>query len=221
MPAMRIVIAGAGRVGGDLANALADAGHDVTVLDMSADALDELGSTFNGIAHRGIAYDVGDLEEAGISLADVFVAVTDSDNANLMAVEVAKKVFEVPRTVARLDDPAREEAYRALDVEYVAGAKLVSRVIYESVVDPEFRFHTTFEDGDVEIVEFVLGDGAEGGLVSDIEMDGQLRVAALRRGDEVVVPDGPFALAAGDRIVASAKRGARAKVARFLDPTQA
>jgi trk system potassium uptake protein TrkA len=218
---MRIVIAGAGRVGGDLANALADAGHDVTVLDMSAEALDKLGSTFDGTSHRGIAYDVGDLAEAGIRSADVFVAVTDSDNANLMAVEVAKKVFDVPRSVARLDDPAREEAYRALDVEYVAGAKLVSRVIYESVIDPEFRFHTTFEDGDIEIVEFVLGSAAEGSVVADLEVDGQLRVAALRRGEDVMVPDGSFALAVGDRVVASAKRGARSKVARFLAPTRA
>lgn len=216
---MRIVIAGAGRVGGDLANTLADAGHDVTVLDMSVEALDELGSTFSGTAQRGIAYDVGDLEEAGIRDADVFVAVTNSDNANLMAVEVAKKVFEVPRSVARLDDPAREDAYRALDVEYVAGAKLVARVIYESIIDPEFRFHTTFEEGDVEIVEFVLGVAAEGSGIADLEVDGQLRVAAVRRGEDVVIPDGSFALEVGDRVVAAARQGARSRVAKYLAPS--
>lgn len=217
---MRILIAGAGRVGGDLANALADDGHDVTVLDKSAKALEVLGSTFNGTSQKGIAYDVGDLEEAGIQVADVFVAVTDSDNANLMAVEVAKRVFAVPRAVARLDDPTREEAYRALDVEYVAGAKLVARVIYEGIVDPEFRFHTTFEEGNVEIVEFILGTGAEGAAVADLEIAGRLRVAALRRGEEVVIPDGLFPLAIGDRVVAAAKRGTRSKLLEYLAPPQ-
>ena len=105
---MRIVIAGSGRVGGDLAHELADHGHDVSVVDHSKTALEELGTTFNGSVHLGLAYVVGVLKEAGIEYADAFVAVTDSDNANLMAVQLAKAVFMVPKTIARLDDPSRE-----------------------------------------------------------------------------------------------------------------
>src|SRR5680860_413658 len=114
---VRIVIAGCGRVGSDLAVTLSEEGHDVSVIDNTPGVFDRLGSTFNGTTHEGLGYDVRALREAGIELADAFVAATDSDNANAMAVQVAKRVFDVPKTIARLDDPAREEAYRALDVQ--------------------------------------------------------------------------------------------------------
>jgi hypothetical protein len=93
------------------------------------------------------------LVEADIDFAEAFVAVTPNDNTNLMAAQVAKEVFGVPRTIARLDDPARADAYRALDVDYVAGAHLISRVIQEQIVQAEFNYHVTFSSGDVEIVE--------------------------------------------------------------------
>jgi len=150
---MRIVIAGSGRVGGDLAHSFADRGHDVSVVDVDKSALELLGTTFNGSVHHGLAYDVETLREAGIEYADAFIAVTNSDNANLMSVQLAKQVFMVPTTIARLDDPFREPAYQELDIDYVPASRLVSRVMFEKVVEKEFDFHLTFETGEVEIVE--------------------------------------------------------------------
>ena len=125
------MIAGCGRVGGDLARRLADAGHDVSVIDDRPGVFKQLGSTFNGTMHEGLGYDVRVLREAGIEFADAFVAVTNQDNANVMAVQVAKQVFGVPRTIARLDDPMRADSYQALDIEYVAGARLTASVIQD------------------------------------------------------------------------------------------
>ena len=104
---MRIVIAGCGRVGSDLAIGLAEDGHDVSVVDHRDGVFRDLGTTFNGTTHHGVAYDIEVLREAGIEFADSFVAVTNSDNANLMSVQIAKQVFGVPHTIARLDDPAQ------------------------------------------------------------------------------------------------------------------
>ena len=158
---MRIVIAGCGRVGSDLA--CGSPGGPRCLRHRQRDGVfRRLGNTFNGTTHDGYAYDIRVLREAGIEFADAFVAVTDSDNANLMSVQIAKQVFGVARTVARLDDPARADAYRALDVHYVAGAKLASDVIREDILAEDFRYHITFSNGKVEIVDMVIGERGAG-----------------------------------------------------------
>lgn len=213
---MRIVIAGCGRVGSVLALTLSEEGHDVSVIDNRPGVFDRLGSTFNGTTHEGLGYDVRVLREAGIEFADAFVAATDSDNANAMAVQVAKRVFGVPKTIARLDDPAREDAYRALDVQFVSGAKLTSNVIHEQIVREEFSYHVTFSGGDVEIVEMIIGSEGAGLPVADLEVADDLRVAAVYRGQRTLIPDDDFALAEGDLVVAAARSGTRKKIRRYL-----
>lgn len=199
-------------MGSDLGRALSEAGHDVTVVDLRPEALETLGATFDGRLIEGLVYDVDVLREAGIESADVFVAVTDSDNANLMAVEVAKAVFSVPKSIARLYDPNRESSYRALGISYVTGTRLISKVIFEQIVRKELAYHLTFLGGDVEVVEFVLGPRAEGLTVADLETPDRLRVAAIRREDRTHIPEPTFALAEGDLVVAAAREGVGAEL---------
>ncbi len=213
---MRIVIAGCGRVGSDLANTLSEEGHDVSVVDADTDSFEMLGGTFNGTVHVGRAYDVKVLREAGIEFADVFVAVTNGDNANAMAVQVARSVFGVPQTIARLDDPARTEAYRALDIRHVAASRLTSRVIHEQIVDEEFDYHITFASGDVEIIDMMLSEEAAGMTVDDLEVRGQLRIAAVSRGGRTLIPAEDFKLRSGDLVTAAAKHGVLARVRKYL-----
>ncbi|HSR44490.1 MAG TPA: NAD-binding protein [Acidimicrobiia bacterium] len=213
---MRIVIAGCGRVGANVAKMLVGAGHDVTVVDRSEEALETLGRAFNGTVVLGEAYDVDTLREAGIELADVFLAVTDSDNANLMASEVAKAVFDVPRSIARLYDPAREETYHALDIHHVTGTKLIANVLYEQIMDEEFAFHVTFPKGDVEVVEFHLSEAADGMRVDQLEIDHELRIAAIQRGEVTVIPKDELKLRGGDLVVAAAREGVRSRIHKYV-----
>jgi len=213
---MLIVIAGCGRVGSDLAMSLSEDGHDVSVVAKDQERLARLGASFNGRTEVGLAYDVKTLRRADIEFAEAFVAVTPNDNVNLMAVQVAKKVFGVPRTIARLDDPARADAYRALNVDYVAGAHLTSRVIHEQIVEAEFEYHVTFSSGDVEIVEMTIGPEGEMTTVHDFEVDGRLRVAAVRRDGRTLIPKDDFSLSEGDLVVAAARHGIRGKIRRYL-----
>jgi len=213
---MLVVIAGCGRVGSDLAHSLSEDGHDVSVVAENQTRLARLGAAFNGRTEIGLPYDVKTLRKAEIEFADAFVAVTNNDNANLMAVQVAKEVFGVPRTIARLDDPARADAYRALDVRYVAGAHLISRVFHEQIVEQEFAFHVTFSAGDVEIVEMIIGSQGDVLAVSDFEVDGSLRVAAVHRDGRTFIPDGRFLLRERDLVVAAAKHGITQRVGKYL-----
>lgn len=213
---VRIVIAGCGRVGSSLAQMFVEDGHDVTVIDMDQRILESLGKGFNGATVVGNAASVDVLAKAGIADADVFLATTDNDNVNLMAVEIAKAVYAVPRSIARLFDPAREASYRALNISFVTGTKLIAQVLFEQIIDEEFEYHVTFTEGDVEIVEFHLGPGGQGIEVGDLEVRNQLRVSCVRRGDVTHIPSTTFRLAEGDLVVAAARDGVRTRIARFL-----
>jgi trk system potassium uptake protein TrkA len=196
---------------------LVEHGDDVSVVDVRREALDNLlGRSFDGTVHVGRVYDVDTLRESGIEDADVFLALTDSDNANLMAVQIAKEVFDVPRAIARLDDPHREAAYRALGVSFVAGASLVSEVFIERVHEPDFSYHLTFPTSTTQVVEMVMGPGAAGISVGDLEVAGKLRVAAMQRDGEVIIPEEGTPLLPEDVVVAAAVRGMAARIERYL-----
>ncbi len=212
---MRVVIAGCGRVGSDLALSLSDSGHDVSVVDIDAAAFRRLGSAFNGTTHEGPAYDIRVLRDAGIEFADAFAAVTSDDNVNLMAVQVATQVFGVPKTVARLDDPRRTDAYRALKVKHVTAGKLISRAIREQLLDDEFQSHLAFLGSGVEMVEMLMSADADGMTVADLEVKGKLRVAAVRRGLEVMVASRKLILEEDDIVIAAGVDGIRRKISRF------
>lgn len=219
---MHVVIAGCGRVGSDLALRLSADELDVAVIDESRKKLKRLGGAFNGHTEVGLAYDVEVLRLSGIERAAAFVAVTPSDNANVMAVQVATKVFKVARTIARLDDPGRAESYDLLGVEYVAGAHMVSTVLYEQIVETEFDFHVTFNDpySDVAIVDLHLGPGAAGIAVSDLEVKERLRVSAVTRNGHTFIPGPGTALHPDDMVVAAARHGVLRKVKKYLVDTK-
>ncbi|HZQ05415.1 MAG TPA: TrkA family potassium uptake protein [Anaerolineae bacterium] len=130
---MKIIILGVGRVGIYLAQTLDAAGHDVTVIDRNRDAFNKLGSNYEGKMILGTGIDEDVLRRAGIEKADAFIAVTNGDNTNAMAAQIAKNVFHVPHVVARLYDPVREETYRLLGLDTVCSTVMGAERIREMV----------------------------------------------------------------------------------------
>src|SRR5579872_6425101 len=123
---MRIIIVGCGRVGSRTAEMLSSDGHEVTVVDWQEGAFTRLGETFTGRTVRGNAIEHDTLRQAGADSADVFVAATGGDNRNIMTSQMAKKMFEVPKVIARIKDPERASVYWELGLEVecrtIAGA---------------------------------------------------------------------------------------------------
>ena len=105
---------GCGRVGSVLAKELAASGHEVTVVDSNRASFDRLGSHFPGRMVLGNGIDQHVLEEAGAPGADWFVSVTNGDNRNIMAAQIAKEIFRIPKVMTRIYDPIREGVYRAM-----------------------------------------------------------------------------------------------------------
>ena len=128
---MKIVIMGCGRVGAYLAGLLDGDGHSVTILDREAYSFRKLPSTFKGTALVGNGLDQETLKRAGIEEADVFVAVTQGDNRNVMASQIAKHIFNVPKVLCRIYDPIREEMYKNLGLRTISSTKIISELLKE------------------------------------------------------------------------------------------
>ena len=132
---MNVVIMGSGRTGSELARMLDEAGHDVTVIDWSERAFSRLSDTFRGSTVLGNAVDQDVLRQAGITSADVFVSATSGDNRNIMACQVVREVFEVPRIVSRIKDPNRAGFFAALGIDVDCRTTQGSQVLLNRVAN--------------------------------------------------------------------------------------
>jgi trk system potassium uptake protein TrkA len=126
---VKIVIVGCGRVGAALAEALDAGGHEVIVVDDAARAFDRLSEEYKGQAVRGDGTDEDVLRRAGAVGADVFLALTEGDNRNVMAAQVATENLEIGRVVAKINDPVRAAAYAELGIATVCRTTMLSDAI--------------------------------------------------------------------------------------------
>jgi len=212
---MNVIVVGCGRVGSQLSTLLSVDGHNVTVIDKESDSFRRLGTTFNGVTVRGLGFDEDVLEEAGIREADAFAAVTDLDNTNLMAAEVARKIFGVPHVVARLYNPQRERTYQQLDLDYICGTTLVAERLLDKIQAGHGHHVDSF--GDVEIVVFRLRDDMPGHRVGEMFLEGQVLPAIIGRGNRTFIPTLETELQIGDIMRVAVKNEALHKLTRFME----
>ena len=201
---MYIVIVGGGKVGFYLAKELVEAGHEVLVIERDPSKAEEIAETLGEIVMHGYGEEAAIQEQAGSGRADLFLAVTGEDEANLVACQVARHRFQVKRIVARINDPKNEEIFLKLgiDVTVSATSVILSQIEQELPVHPLIPL-LQLRSG-FEIVEVKIPDeaGVLGDKLGDIELperslvwgivdaDGNPKVATadtvLHQGDEVV-----------------------------------
>ncbi len=126
---MNIVIVGCGRVGATLAGDLDAKGHRVTIVDISTRAFERLPATFGGNAVRGDGTDEDTLRRIGAAEADVFLALTEGDNRNVMAAQLATEALEVKQVVAKINDVVRASAYAELGIATVCRTDLMTHAL--------------------------------------------------------------------------------------------
>ncbi|MCI0583672.1 MAG: TrkA family potassium uptake protein [Chloroflexi bacterium] len=126
---MKIVIVGCGRVGSVLAESYDAAGHEVIVLDLSTRAFDRLPGEFRGSAVRGDGTDEDTLRRAGAEGADAFLALTEGDNRNVMAAQVATEKLEIGQVLAKINDPVRAAAYAELGIATVCRTTMLADAV--------------------------------------------------------------------------------------------
>jgi len=185
---MKIIIIGCGRLGADLAGTLGRRGFEVTVVDRVPAAFERLGPTFRGETVAGEGIDRAALLKAGIEMADGLAAVTSSDEVNIVAARVARKLFRVPRVVARLYEPGKAEVYRRLGIQTISHVLWGVNRIIEILCYSRLETIKTLGSGDVDIVEAEAPHLLVGRTVSDITVPGEIQVVAVTRGGRTFLP---------------------------------
>lgn len=121
---MKAIVIGCGRVGAALATILSDAGWGVVVVELDEENLARLGPDWRQPVVIGHGMDAHVLEEAGVEDAEVLIAATDGDNTNLVVAQVATQRYNVPHVAARIQDPARADAYGDRGFEIISPVRL-------------------------------------------------------------------------------------------------
>lgn len=124
---------GSGRVGARLAATMDTEGHDVTVIDKAQSSLARLPASFSGRVVVGDATEEDVQKQAGVGEADVFVAVTQGDNRNIMAAQIAKELFGVPKAVCRIYDPIRQELFEKLGLHTFSPTIMLTQHMLDAI----------------------------------------------------------------------------------------
>ncbi len=135
---MNIVIVGCGRVGAFLAGQLDKSGHAVTIVDLDRGSFTHLPQAFRGTTLLGNGTDMDILRQAGIEKADALFTLTQGDNRNLMAAQVAKQIFGVKQVIAKVNDPVRAHAYRGHGIGTFSRTTILGTLLEAMLMgDPE------------------------------------------------------------------------------------
>jgi len=128
---VKTVIVGCGRVGSVLADSFDRAGHQVIILDTETKAFDRLPGTFRGAAIRGDGTDEDTLRRAGAESADLFMAMTEGDNRNVMSAQLATEALEARQVIAKINDPLRASAYAELGIATLCRTNLMASAVMD------------------------------------------------------------------------------------------
>ena len=155
---MYIVIMGGGKVGEYLASVLLGKGHEVAVLESDRDTADHLSVELQGeyLIINGDGCDSDFQEDAGIRKADVFVAVTGRDDDNLVACEIATRVFNVNRCIARVNNPKNRRIFREVGIESVSSTMLIANMIEEEALMGGVGVVSALSRGDIALLEIAI-----------------------------------------------------------------
>lgn len=202
---MYVVIVGSGRIGSFLAKTLSDEGKQVSMVELDKDVCQTLAEQLDILIINGDGTDIKYLEDAGTEKADVFVAVTGDDKANLISCQIAKKNFNVGRTVARVNDPKNESVFNGLGIDVVISTvTAASIVIKNAVTSGELMTLLTLGEGEIEVVELRVHEdsSAVNKAIEKLGLPDDCVLTAIIREGHVIFPKGKTVTKAGDLIVA-------------------
>ncbi len=203
---MYIIVVGGGRVGYYLVKALMEEGHEVLLIEQSTVVCHTINEEVGSICFRGDGCEAATLQEVGTGRADMLVAVTGDDEDNLIACQVAKHKFNVPRTIARIRNPQNETLFKQLGIDVtVSATQIILEAIEQEVPTHPLTHLLSIRDKGLEMVNVRIPSESStvGKSIKDIKIpDGVKLSLIIPREDKPHLPAPSTTLKAGDHIIA-------------------
>jgi len=211
---MYIIIIGCGRFGSNLAKGLSDDGNNICVIERDADKLNNLGSGFNGLRVNGIEYDSDNLLEAGIENADALIAVTSDDNINITVSLIADKIYNVPKIIARVNDPEKNYFYEKLGIDTINPIDYELEMLKSKLPIKRLDVIAALDDY-YEVIEFLV-NREKPMTVGEIEDKYHCIISSLVKGGKVSIPEKNDIVYNGDSILCTIHKNDKARLISYL-----
>ena len=203
---MYIIVIGGGRLGYYLTKALLDEGHEVLIIERDAANSQTISNELGSVCLRGDGCEVTTLTQAGTNRADMFIAVTGEDEDNLVACQVAKYKFNVPRTIARVRNPRNEALFKELGVDVsVSSTKIILEHIKHEVPSHPLIHLLTIQEKGLEIIEVTIppSSTAVGKKIRELVLPPESILSLIvHMGKKPAIPTNNATIQAGDQIIA-------------------
>ena len=203
---MYIIVIGGGRVGYYLSKALVEEGHEVIILEKNAAICEIVNEEMGDICIRGDGCEVVTLDVVGAGRADMLVAATGDDEDNLVACQVAKHKYNVPRTISRIRNPKNEALFKKLGVDVtVSATNIILEAIEQEVPTHSLTHLLTIQDKGLEIVDIKISPelATVGKRIRELSLPKGSKLAlVIRKDGKHRMPTANTVLKAGDRIIA-------------------
>ena len=204
---MNILIIGCGRVGSDLAALFDKRGHDVSVVDRREESFDSLPGDFGGFTTVGVPIDQDILKKAGIETCDAVCAVTQDDNLNIMAAQLAEEVYKVPRVFARISDVDKVDVFRGFGIHTVCPTRLTVQAAVAAIEDVNEEAELYIDRNAVHFTTMDMPPEFVGKQPSEIELEpDEILFAIIRENGAFLLYNGQvITLGEKDRLVFAKK----------------
>jgi len=198
---MYIVIMGGGRVGFRLASSLVAVGHDVTLIENDSELCHKATSELDALVICGNGTDIKTLLEANIGDADVFVAATGNDEANLLSCILVKD-YSIPKVIARVSNPDHDDAFRKVGIDVVVSPELTAAGYLEKIITrPKIADLIVIGKGNAELLELSVNNTKIfGKKIGELSPTDDYIIAAIHKNGEIKIPKDGMMLKNGDRI---------------------
>lgn len=217
---MYVIISGGGKVGSFLARTLKKRGHDVAMIERREELCKKLAVECLGcLIINGDGCDMVFQKDAGVEHADVFAAVTGDDDDNLVACRLAKTAFNVPRTVARVNNPKNERIFHELGIDAVSTTTVIAHIIEEETTIGDVITLLPLKKGKLALVEVELPtDRCKvcNKQIANLGLPEDCVLVSIIRGDDVIIPRGNTMIEPGDTVVALAAAGKEEELKQIL-----
>lgn len=186
---MKAIVVGCGKFGVRVSEYLTRKNYDVVVIDNNSETFHALSEEFTGQTLCGVGYDKDILDRSGIATADVVIGCTGSDSLNTVVASIAKNVFYVPTVIARMYDPIRAKMFESMGIYTVSITRLGLENIKEHLEENKsWRVMHKFGN-DAQLIKVRIPITLEGTKYSDLEVDGKMKLVALERQGNSLIPE--------------------------------